>query len=53
MITEKYYRGSNTENIQGYGLGMNLVKTYMERMGGGIEYYNDEGFVVELLVKKV
>lgn len=53
MITEKYFRGSNTKDVQGYGLGMNLVKTYMEGMGGGIEYYNEDGFVVELLVKKV
>ena len=53
MITEKYFRGSNTGDKPGYGLGMNLVKTYMEKQGGGLEYYNDGGFVVELLVKKV
>ena len=32
---------------------MYLVKLYMEKQGGGFEYYNDNGFVVELLVKKV
>ena len=32
---------------------MYLVKWYMEKQGGGLEYYNDGGFVVELLVKKV
>jgi len=25
----------------------------MDKQKGGIEYYNDNGFVVELLVKKV
>ena len=52
-ITEKYFRGANTAGRDGYGLGMYLVKWYMEKQGGGLEYYNDNGFVVELLVKKV
>ena len=52
-ITEKYFRGANTAGKDGYGLGMYLVKWYMEKQGGGLEYYNDGGFVVELLVKKV
>ena len=53
LIAEKYYRGKNTDNKTGYGLGLYLVKWYMEKQGGGMEYYNDDGFVVELLVKKV
>lgn len=53
LITEKYYRGTNSKERTGYGLGLYLVKTYMERQGGGFEYYNDNGFVAELLVKKV
>ena len=53
LITEKYYRGANSKERTGYGLGLYLVKTYMERQGGGFEYYNDNGFVAELLVKKV
>ena len=53
LVTEKFYRGSDTKAQPGYGLGLYLVKTYMERQGGGMEYYNDNGFVVELLVKKV
>ncbi len=53
LIAEKYYRGSNTGEETGYGLGMYLAKTYMDRQGGGMEYYNDDGFVVELLLKKV
>ena len=53
LITEKFRRGKNSKEKQGYGLGLYLVKHYMEKQGGGMEYYNDNGFVVELLVKKV
>lgn len=53
LITQKFYRGKNGQEKQGYGLGLYLVKWYMERQGGGMEYHNDHGFVVELLVKKV
>ena len=53
LITQKYYRGENAKDKNGYGLGMYLVKWYMEKMNGGMEYYNDNGFTVELLVKKV
>ncbi len=52
-LTEKYFRGANSAGRDGYGLGMYLVKWYMEKQGGGLEYYNDNGFVVELLVRKV
>lgn len=53
LLVEKYYRGSNAKEQNGYGLGMYLVKWYMEKQGGGMEYYNDDGFTVDLLVKKV
>ena len=53
LICEKYYRGSNSENAPGSGLGFYLVKYFMEKQGGGLEYYNDNGFVVELMLKKV
>lgn len=53
LIAEKYYRGKNTGEQNGYGLGLYLVKCYMDKMGGGMEYYNDNGFTVELLLKKV
>lgn len=51
LVSEKYYRGKNTSEKQGYGLGLYLVRTYMERQGGGYECYNEGGFVVKLLVK--
>ncbi|MBP5607463.1 MAG: HAMP domain-containing histidine kinase [Lachnospiraceae bacterium] len=53
LIIEKYYRGKRSKDKSGYGLGLYLVKWYMEKQGGGMEYFNDNGFVVELLVKKV
>ena len=53
LICEKYYRGSNSDKAPGSGLGLYLVKYYMEKQGGGLEYYNDNGFVAELLLRKV
>ncbi|MCR5543559.1 MAG: HAMP domain-containing histidine kinase [Eubacterium sp.] len=53
LVVEKYYRGKTVKEKQGYGLGMYLVNNYMEKQGGGMQYYNDNGFVVELFVKKV
>ncbi len=61
LLTEKYYRGSRAADLtdirpeaaQGYGLGLYNVKWYMDKMGGGLDYYNDNGFVVELLLRKV
>lgn len=51
LVSEKYYRGRNSSEKQGYGLGLYLVRTYMERQGGGYECYNEGGFVVKLLVR--
>ncbi|MCR4754206.1 MAG: HAMP domain-containing histidine kinase [Lachnospiraceae bacterium] len=53
LIAQKYYRGHNSTSQTGYGLGLYLAKTYMDKQGGGLEFYNDNGFVVELLLKKV
>ncbi len=53
LLAEKYYRGKNAASESGYGLGMYLCRLYMERQGGGMEFYNDNGFVVELLLRKV
>ena len=53
LITGKYYRGRNSAEKTGYGLGLYLVKTYMEKQGGGMECFNDNGFTVKLYVRKV
>lgn len=53
LVTEKFYRGSNTKGKSGSGLGLYLAKNFMEGMEGGMECYNQEGFVVNLFLKKV
>lgn len=53
LLAEKYYRGTNSKEASGYGLGLYNVKWYMDKQSGGMDYYNDNGFVVELLLKKV
>lgn len=52
-VTEKFYRGKNAAGKQGSGLGLYLAKFFMEKQLGGFECYNDNGFVVELYLKKV
>ncbi|HNG85398.1 MAG TPA: sensor histidine kinase, partial [Bacteroidia bacterium] len=34
---ERFFRGSNATNIQGTGLGLNIVARYVELMNGVIE----------------
>ena len=53
LIMEKFYRGSNAKGKAGSGLGLYLAKTFMEQMHGGLEYYNEDGFVVQLFLRKV
>ena len=53
LLTEKYYRGKNATEQNGYGLGLFLVKHYMDKMLGGMEYYNNNGFTVVLMLRKV
>ena len=53
LIKEKFYRGSNTEGKSGSGLGLYLSDNFMKQMNGGMECYNEDGFVVELFLHKV
>lgn len=53
LLTEKFYRGKNAKGKSGSGLGLYLAKLFMEQMYGGIEFYQDKGFVAELTLKKV
>lgn len=52
MITGKFYRGSNAKGKAGSGLGLYLSRLFLEQMGGGLECSLQEGFVVELFLKK-
>ena len=53
LILEKFYRGSNAKGKEGSGLGLYLAKLFMEQMKGDMECYNDNGFVVQLFLRKV
>jgi PAS domain S-box-containing protein len=37
-LFERFFRGQNASNIQGTGLGLNIVARYVEMMDGMIEY---------------
>ncbi len=52
LVAEKFYRGTNAKGQLGSGIGMYLAKNFMKQMDGEIEYYNDNGFVVELFIRK-
>ena len=53
-IFDSFYRGSNTTNIQGNGLGLYIVKQLMTKMDGDV-FASQEGdiFSVTLVVRKV
>lgn len=53
LLAEKFYRGTNAQGKAGSGLGLYLSRIFMEQMQGGMECYNENGFVVELFIKKV
>lgn len=40
---DRFFRASNVTNIQGVGLGMNIVKRYLEVMSGDISFESEEG----------
>lgn len=53
-IFDSFYRGSNTANIQGNGLGLYIVKQLMTKMDGDVFAEKEEDiFKVTLVVRKV
>jgi PAS domain S-box-containing protein len=42
-IFERFFRASNASNIQGTGLGLNIVKRYINLLGGDITFKSEEG----------
>lgn len=50
-LFDRFFRGSNVMTIQGTGLGLNIVKRYLDLLGGGITFTSEPGrtiFTVEL-----
>lgn len=41
-IFDRFFRAANAGNIQGTGLGLNIVKKYVELMGGSISFVSSE-----------
>jgi len=42
-LFERFFRASNVENIQGTGLGLNIVKQYVNLLDGEITFKSKEG----------
>ncbi len=41
-LFEKFFRAHNANAIQGTGLGLNIVKRYLDLMGGNIDFSSEE-----------
>lgn len=52
-ISGKYYRGDNAKGKTGSGLGLYLANVFMNQMEGNLTYYIENGFVVELLIRRI
>lgn len=51
LLCEKFYRGSNTSEKNGYGLGLYISKYFMEKMNGKLELQRTENeFIVTLTI---
>ncbi len=42
-LFERFFRAGNATNIQGTGLGLNIVKKYVQLINGEISYISEEG----------
>ena len=51
FIYDIFYRGSNVLNIQGTGLGVNIVKKYLEAIHGNLSFHSKENIGTSFHVK--
>jgi PAS domain S-box-containing protein len=42
-VFERFFRATNSGNVQGTGLGLNIVKRYAELLGGSVSFTSDYG----------
>jgi len=56
FIFNRYFRAENALNIQGTGIGLNIIKAHLENLGGSISFTSEENkgsvFIVELPIIK-
>ncbi len=54
-LFERFYRACNATNIQGTGLGLNIVQKYVSLMGGNVEFESilGEGTTFQLIFPQV
>ncbi|HXP49439.1 MAG TPA: PAS domain-containing sensor histidine kinase, partial [Bacteroidia bacterium] len=56
FMFDRFFRAKNASNIQGTGLGLNIVKRYIDLMGGSIDFTSEVNkgtiFAVKLPLKK-
>lgn len=54
-LFSRFFRAENVSNIQGTGLGLTIVKRYVNLLGGSIQYESEEGkgttFFVQLPIR--
>ncbi len=50
-LFERFFRAKNATNIQGTGLGLNIVKKYVNSMHGTIEYESKEGIGTKFIIR--
>ncbi len=51
FIFDIFYRGSNVLNIQGTGLGLNIVRKYLDVLQGTIEFTSNENQGTQFIIK--
>lgn len=56
-LFDRFFRASNALNIQGTGLGLNIVKRYLDLLNGSISFTSEHGkgstFTIQLPIKRL
>lgn len=50
-LMERFFRGGNTGNIQGTGLGLHIISKYLELMNGRIHFRSELGHGTEFIIE--